>query len=104
MVSTEARMEDSGVLNSWVMLLMKSFWISESRIYCCSNTDSFIISNSDKFTGKNWEQMLIDAEKVYSLNGEETEVLPNKSYNYEKIEQRKEVISNAGKLLPLNAL
>jgi hypothetical protein len=48
--------------------------------------------------------MLIDAEKVYSLNGEETEVLPNKSYNYEKIEQRKEVISNAGKLLPLNAL
>lgn len=76
------------------------YWISDKRIYCCGTSDSFVASNRDILGNKNWETMVVDADKIYSLNGLEEEVCGSG----DKGKERRDLIIKNNKMMKLNAL
>lgn len=75
------------------------YMISDQRIYCCSFTDSFVASNHNFVVQNNWETIVNEADKIYSLNGLEEEVVGSG----ERGRERREFLVKENKMMKLNA-
>jgi hypothetical protein len=77
------------------------FWISKTRFYCCSSTDTFVISNCHDWNETDrWDEMIKATHKVYSLNGFENEICGSG----EKGHERREMIIKGKKMVSLTEL